>query len=334
MRNVNAMRRRRYVRRKTRHLYGPMRVALGENDVAVICLMRNAEYYLKELLRHHRALGARHFVFIDNGSDDGSLSLLSDQEDVTVLENHLPVSTYENLIRQQAAQQCISGGWLLFVDTDELAEFPGGQRGLLRDYARYCNKRGYDVVVAQMLDLYSPLPLSETENLSYADSIRAFDRYSLYCATELDYFSQDVPFAYFLAENTISNPDIGIKFGGIRRELFDEDCALTKHPFVRNTRKVEIYSHAHCASYARCADFSFLIRHYKFAGPFIAREQSQIAARTWNHGEDKRRLATISERGYRLSSPHERQFVSADQLLAERFLVVSADFYREFLGVR
>jgi hypothetical protein len=308
-----------------------MPVSLGANDVAVICMMRNAEYYLNELLHHHRALGARHFVFIDNGSEDGSVALLSEQGDVTVLENRLPVATYENLIRQQAARLCVRGGWLLFIDTDELAEFPGRRGSSLSDYANYCNRHGYDVVVAQMLDLYSPLPLSEAENMSYTEAIRTFDRYSLHRVTELDYSSEDVPFAYFLSANTISNPDICIKFGGIRLELFGENCTLTKHPFVRNTPSVEIYSHAHCSSAARCADFSFLIRHYKFAGDFIAREQRQILAKTWDHGENEQRLSIIGERGYKLQSPYERRFVSADHLVAEGFLDVSTNFSGEFL---
>lgn len=35
---------------------GPRAIELGDNDVAMVCLMRNGIYYLNILLSHHRAL--------------------------------------------------------------------------------------------------------------------------------------------------------------------------------------------------------------------------------------------------------------------------------------
>lgn len=315
----------------TRHMSGRRKISLRDDDVGVVCLIKNGEYYIPELLHHHRSIGAKHFLFIDNGSTDKTIKLLSNCEDVTLVRNELPVKWYETKLRAQLAKMVFKGGWLLFVDSDELIQIPFGENKRIGEFLRYCNNNEYNVVVGQCLDLFSLKSINETADLSYEECTKIFDKYSLEYIDEFDYHDKEnVSVEWFLRKNIVSNEDIKIKYGGIRRELFGEYCGLTNHRLVRNLPQIGIYTHSHCCSNARCADFTLLIRHYKFAGQYLDRERAQLMAGTWRHGEDVRRFSKTSESEFRFLPQNSRQYVDTAKLVDEGFLVCSDKFLNNF----
>lgn len=315
----------------TRYVSGRKKIFLCDDEVGVVCLVKNGKFYIEELLQHHRSLGVKHFLFIDNGSVDGTAELLRDCEDVTLVINELPVKKYEIKLRAQLARMVFSGGWLLFVDSDEIIEMPFGEGGGISRFLRYCNENKYDVVVGQCLDLFSLMPIGETASLSYRECIKIFDKYSLNFIIEFEYHDKaNVSMWWFLKDNIVSNESIKIKYGGIRKELFDEHCGLTNHRLVRNLPQIGIYTHPHCCSNARCADFTLLIRHYKFAGNYIDRERLQLAAQTWGHGENVRRFSKTSDSEFKFLPQEYHRYVDTAKLVNEGFLTCSDNFLRKF----
>lgn len=329
---VSATRRRRDVKKATRHLSGPSRISLAPNDIVLVSLMKDAAYYLGPFLAHYRRIGVEHFLIIDNGSTDGTPERLAEEPDVTVCSNTLPVGQYEILLRGQIARHYVSGGWFLFADSDELILPAHGETRQISEFAEYCNIHGYDGAICQVLDLFSSHPLQVTKDWSYADSVAAFDLYSL---NEIDSFSYDdrenIQFSWYFRDNRLSNTDIRFMFGGIRREVFGENCCLTTHRFVRNASHIEIYSHPHCSNNLTCADFTFLIKHYKFAGNIVARDLAHIANQTWNHGEDKARMSILRDAdGFVISGRQVQRFHSTEQLVDSGFLACSPRFQEHF----
>jgi hypothetical protein len=169
-----------------RHLSGPRILSVGAHDVTAIILIRDAEYFLPELLDHHRAVGIVHFVFIDTGSEDRTREILATQPDCTTLECLLPVGEYENMMRAHAAKAFCNGHWCLFVDGDEMIDFPCELSA--SDFAAYLESRGYNGVMGVMLDLFPPGDLADYSELDYASAIASFDRYDLRGITSLPYF--------------------------------------------------------------------------------------------------------------------------------------------------
>lgn len=310
----------------SRHLYGPRKVKLADDEVAAVCMLKNGAYYLDTLMAHHRSLGVKHFLFIDNGSDDGTIEQLEKYDDVTIVSNKLPVAHYECKMRAIIARQVFDGGWFLFLDSDELMDIVNSDSRSIRDDVRYCNEHGYNIVVGYVLDMYSSSPLAETSSWSYAQSVEHFDQYSISTIDEYDYHQEGNPYYWFLQTNTISNDDIKIKMGGIRRQVFSEYCGLTVHRLVRNTPSIDLYRHSHCSCNAICADFTMLVRHYKFAGPYLERERKSVSESTWMHGEDALRLQVIEGDNFRLSGEDEKKFINVMQLVEEGFLVCSDDY--------
>lgn len=329
---ISAARKKREVQRATRHLSGPSHISLGPNETVLVSLMKNGAYYLEPFLEHYRGVGVRHFLIIDNGSTDGTAERLVAEPDVTVCSNTLPVGTYENLLRGQIARQYVSGGWFLFSDSDELILPARGENRRLSEFADYCNAQGYDGAVCQYLDLVSPHPLEVTKDWAYADSIAAFELYSLHEIDSFEYHDQEnIHFSWYFRHNRLSYADIKVMFGGIRREVFGENCCLTGHRFMRNAPHIDIYSHPHCCNNLACADFTFLIKHYKFAGNIVARDLAYIANQTWDHGEDKARMSALqNSASFVIKGQHMHRFCSTENLIDVGFLACSERFLDYF----
>lgn len=311
--------RRRFV---TKLLHGPARVDLAEDEVMVVALLRDAAWYLPVFLNHHLALGVRHILIIDNGSSDDTVAIARQFQRVTVLENRLAVKHHESALRSELGQLVARGGWLMFLDADELAELPGP----LHQVTRYCQTAGYTAVLGQMLDRFSTAPYSQLRGLSYRAAIGRMGYYALTEVESLHY--QDwgaVHFSWFLRDNICEAPEGRLKQGGVRREFFGETPFLTKHSLVKNQSKLTPMSHPHAASGVRVADITLLLNHYKLAGDWVARDKRAVAQAVWTHGEDQKRLSAVSG-DFSLTPAHPLEWRGFETLVAEGFLHISGAF--------
>lgn len=320
---------------KTRHLYGPRRVVLNDDECAMVSMIKDADYFVDELIKHHTNLGVKHILLIDNGSIDETILRASKYANVTIVQNDLPPGKYETLLRGEIPKSYIVGGWILFADSDELITLPSEHYGRLGTMLGYCNLEGYTAVVGQMLDMFSSLPLSATRAMNYSRSMEKFNFYSTESIVRFPFHSKEIPFIWHLSHNKNVNPDIKVMYGGIRRAQFGEMCCLTKQPLVRNLPGIVLSAHPHCARYVTYADFSILIRHYKFCGDIQQREKKQVLEKVWSHGQDQLRVKALSENSELvINCEGKKQFNEIDSLIVDLiddgFLVLSdkMDMYK------
>lgn len=319
---------RRVVQRGSRVIHGPKRIDLAEDEVAVVGMMRDAAYFIGPFIAHHQSLGVRHIVIVDNGSSDDTVAIASGFADVTVIRNTLPAKIHEVLLREVAARQVLRGGWVLFADADEMFEVP--LAAPLPRLLAYLNAQGFTAMVTQMLDLFSPLPYGAGKGWSYAEVARQADRYSLGQVISVPYHDRDqIGFSWFLDDNI---GDVALKIGGLRREVFGEACFLSKHSLVRNVAGAQLMTHPHCASGVRVADVTGVLRHYKLAGDYLARDRASVAAGTWDHAEDAKRLAAaVGGDGFAIS-PATSQLYAGPEALVEQGFLEASEAYRQFIA--
>lgn len=311
---------RRKVGRAYRLLHGPGQVNLADDQAGLVVLVKNAEWFLPSFLAHHLALGVTHVVVVDNGSTDRTVAIAASHPKVTVLSNPLPAKLHEVRLRAMAAARVYRGGWTMFADADEMAEVPGGLPAMLR----YANVQGFTSVVGQMLDLCATGDQSKLAGLDYPTAQEACDIWTASGLRHHPYHDQEgIGFNWFLKDNICADPGVKLLSGGLRAAAFGETPFLSKHTLVRNLPGVKLMTHPHCASNVTIADLTLCLRHYKLAGDWRARDRASVAAATWDHAEDAKRLKAAANPGFALSVPDPQPWQGLAPLFSEGFLYAS-----------
>lgn len=321
-----------HVRMRTRHISGPKRFDLAENDVALIFLGRDIRYFLPAFFQHYRDLGIERFVYLDNGSRDGSEEFVANQPGTIVAQCDLNFRDYQSALRYTLANDFLSGGWRLGVDSDELLDYPEATRLSVPDLVGRLAERGHTGLVAQMLEMVPEHSLRAVSGLDFEASIQAFNRYSTDNVTAIEYHSDTPPLGYFLQFNTVADPGVKIMTGGLRRTLFGEDCMLTKHLLFKDAPTVLPFAHPHATCGLQCSDFTAVLKHYKFSGDYLEREIKRKAEKRLSHSEGETRLKALAEQGdIDFASLDLRQNPTVDDLIDQGFLFVSDQARRALL---
>ena len=99
---------------------------IAPTDLLVFSTLRNENIRLPYFLRYYREMGVKHFLFVDNDSDDGSREYLAQQEDCSVWTtkgsykaSKFGIDWLNWLLRKYG-----HGHWVLTLDPDEFFVFP------------------------------------------------------------------------------------------------------------------------------------------------------------------------------------------------------------------
>ncbi len=312
-------------------VHGPKMTKLGENDVALVLVGRDVAYFLDHHIAHHRRLGVSHIVYVDNGSTDGSIDIARKWTDITIATCDANFKEHEGQIRFLANTMFLEGGWRLAIDPDELLDYPNAGNVPLPDLARRMGARGHTALVAQMLDMAFDGPMSEASALSYSEAEQRFDRYNTADLTRFPYLGSELPWAWFLERNQISNPNIPILYDGLRRKAFGENCCLTKHALFRMGPGVVPQPHPHVSTGVTCTDVSAVLKHYKLAGGVVRREQKLLEENRVAHGETELRMKRLANEDLNLGSYGEHQGPTVEKLIEQDVLQIT-DAAREMLA--
>lgn len=324
---LDAFRRRR-VARRSEWLAGDAPGALGPRDLVVVCVVRDGALHVPSFVAHHRRLGARHVVFLDNGSRDDTVAIARAQGgDVSVLGCPLPYRTHQYAMRRFLVERFGRTSWCLVADVDERFDYPGSDRLPLPRFLDYLNERGYSAVAAQMLDLLPPGPPS-----AWPADGSALEAESRFCdLADVERLPWEAH-----ASNRLADPTLPLLSGGVRRGVFGLRglLKLTKLPLLfagRGARPAP--DSAHRCLGAHVADVSALLRHYKFDRGFPERCRAAVReGQYWNRSTDYRQYLRALERDPALTllRPTARRLRSLDELVEADFLRVSPA-YRDFV---
>ena len=272
-------------------------------------------------MEHYQTLGVAHCVFLDNGSSDRTVEMLCAHRGITVLRTDAPYASYENTMKRYLAERYSRDRWHLCADIDELFDYPFSAALPLSGLLAYLNARGFSAVVAQMLDMFSEVPLARLNSLP---DDRLKEKYTFYDTSEIDrrpYEWADPP-----------RPELKMHWGGIRRAVFGTNNGLTKAPLVCMRPGVEPFIEWHQVTGAILADISCVLMHYPFVSTFP--DKVIEAVHTGRYGgtttdEYQAYAAGLAERPeldfMRRSS---RRFCGLEPLIRDGFLVVSEDYRR------
>ena len=125
-------------------------------DILATATIRNEMVRLPYFLDHHRRLGVRHFLIVENASDDGTTAYLRDQPDVSLwTTSHSYKSARFGVDWLTWLQlRYAHGHWCLTLDADEVFIYPYWDTRDLRALTDWLEANGARSFAAMMLDLY------------------------------------------------------------------------------------------------------------------------------------------------------------------------------------
>jgi hypothetical protein len=319
------------VHRSVEHLHGPIEVAYEPDELMVVSLVRDGRPYVKSFVEHYLSLGVKHIAFLDNNSTDGTVEVLKNYENVTVLRTNLPYkagpSGTELLFKQYLiARYGSKDRWCLCADIDELFDYPYSDIVDVCSLLRYLNDKRYTAVVAQMLDMFSEQPLSGRAG-NVDEPLKALHRFydiSNITRTSIKELSGH-------RNNTYDNDEIEAFSGGIRNTIFRAEPLLTKHPLIFLDGRVRpMNGSTHLVGNARIADFTGVLFHYKFLdGHFRGQAAQAVREEQYykNSAAYKKYLQVLDKNpSLHMKQETARQIKSVNDLVDNRFLVVSGDY--------
>ena len=253
-----------------------------QGKVLVACVVKDERVRLPWYLHHYRSLGCEEFLFIDNGSLDGTVEYLREQLDVTLY--HAPADMYAasrfgtdwvNVLGRRHAMN----RWLLLTDADELLSWPGcEQEGILGLIAR-AERMGLNRVFTPLIDVYSDQPCDQ---LGPYESGRPFENWCRW----MDPIRHTKAFWNEERLFLFSGPRMRFKQAGKNPPIMSKQ----KLYFVEHGGYENFNSHFDC--YGRPSPLVAPFLHYKFLSDFHARVDKAIAeGQHWKNSQEYRDYA-------------------------------------------
>lgn len=145
--------------------------SIQKNDILLFACLRNEMQRLPQFLAHYRKLGVRHFLIVDNGSDDGTSAYLATQPDVSLWSTDMSYKSarfgMDWLTWLQRSHG--HGHWCITADADELLIYPEYEHRDLISLTGWLDGQGLGAMGAMMLDLYPKGPPDDQEYVPGTD---------------------------------------------------------------------------------------------------------------------------------------------------------------------
>lgn len=307
-----------------KHLHGPEEITYAPDELVVACLVRDGRPYLKSFVEHYFSLGVKHIVFMDNGSTDGTVEALKGYDNVTILQTELPFKEYKNPLRRYLVTRFGRDRWILYVDIDELFDYPYSDVASLGSFLKYLTRNSYTAVVAQMLDMFPEGPVSKAANVKDEPLKERHRFYDVSDIAEQGYYTRGD------ASNAVASEEIEVYRNGIRKTVFEQYGLLTKHPLMFIDGEIRHMDPGpHWVSGARVADITCVLFHYMFIGDFYEKTLRAVKEESYANDSAKyKKFFEVLERNPELRIKREtaRELRGVNDLVDDQFLVVSGDY--------
>lgn len=313
--------------RNMTYICGPKVIQRQLDDCIVVSMVKDGEAYLNTFVEYYLKLGIKHIILMDNGSQDKTIEIARQYPQVTVVQCLLPYKDFRHEMRHYLVERYSFNRWCLAVDYDEFFDYPYSHQLPITQLIQYLNQRGFNAVLTQMLDMY---PQSSVIGESTTGELLNFRDH--HCWFEIKSLTQKpVPSGL---ENQLSNPEINLYSGGVRARVFSASPAVSKFSLLKPGFWLRQVGH-HLVSWAKVADISTVLFHYKFLPQFADRVEQAVAEQQYYQGSaEYKQYQQVLAQQPMLSFYHPDYSVkldSVDQLVDLGFLVTSLA-YQQFVS--
>src|SRR5215218_10054074 len=312
------------------HLHGPEEVPYGEDELVVVCLVRDSRPYAKSFVEHYRSLGAKHLFFLDNGSSDGTVEALQNYDNTTILRSKLPYKGYRLAFKRFLIGRFgKKDRWCLYADIDELFDYPYSDVVGFDSFLGYLTEKSYTAVAAQMLDMFLEEPLSGREENLEDEPLK--ERLRFYDISNISRRSIKELHHLHNRNNKLESDEIEMFRDGIQNTIFGSKPLRTKFPLVFTDGRIKPFDRSsHWVDNANIADITCVLLHYKFLDGYLHKQAAQAVREGQYHNNSARykRYLEVLDKNPTLKMKQEsaRELKGVNDLVENGFLVVSEEY--------
>ncbi|MEM0977707.1 MAG: glycosyltransferase family 2 protein [Pseudomonadota bacterium] len=225
----------------------------------VVCVLKNGVTFVDAFIAHHKAIGFGHFIFLDNGSSDGTLEALLKHECVSVFQTSLSYRYFKDGMAYWLLKRFGGKNWTLKADIDEFLDFPQSEHLSVTDVLDHFKASGKFAVPLHMVDMYPAKVSRKDDGEDWLQTNTYFEAKSMRSLT--------YDFLFRRKHGFVSNQVNGY-IGGVRERVFDVTNWLTKGMLLI-PEKCGYLRDNHFLVGCRYSDTSFVLKHYRFAARFF-----------------------------------------------------------------
>jgi len=129
-------------------------------------------------IEYHKNLGVDRIFYVDNNSDDNSIEILKQYDNVhiwkqtTMFNIPLLIKWQMELLKKYGI-----GNWCLLLDVDELFVFPNSENKSIKQFVKEQESQGYDCILSLFIDMYSDKNLNDVHIInSLQETLPYFDK--------------------------------------------------------------------------------------------------------------------------------------------------------------
>lgn len=249
-------------------------------EPTVLAVVRDEQERIKVFFQHYRKLGVKQFVIIDNGSTDGTLDWVSQQQGTRCYRVAAKFQT-ERKVGWIEKVLALTGynRWYVVVDADELLDYVGSEQHDVKNLILHARDNGYKHLNGYMLDMYSDKPLF-AEDCGYSEIVTRF-RYFDVSKYELQHYHSD-----------IVDTEVMALTGGARARIFkNKELCMSKQAVFYFDLDI-LYCNPHYFwPYIKWDErpCSYVLRHYKFLKQDLREYEKRVKEKGfWNRSKDYR----------------------------------------------
>ena len=240
-------------------------IDIKESEIIAFSCVRNELLRLPYFLEYHRKLGVDKFIFIDNGSTDGTKDYLLSQDDSHVFytEESYAGSNCGMDWLNQLIPQFGTNHWILTLEPDELLIYPKCEVINLKLLTKYLDMIEAQAMKTFLLDMYSDKAINDTcyrTGESFLNYCRYFDSNSYY-----EHDENNIP--------TRGGPRDRLFWQGHNREK--RSPYLINIPLVKWRKDLKYECGTHIISNVELATLIGCKQHFKFFSDFYTYAETE-----------------------------------------------------------
>lgn len=281
-------------------------ITSNEQEPVFVCIVKNDLKRIQKSYEHHKKMGVKNFVFVDNNSDDGTFEWLIEQDATVFWTDCKFCSAAKSAWLGMVFEYVGYDRWYLILDSDELLVYPGYEDNNITKLISLLEERKQKRLLSFMLDMYTK------------EEIVQMDKVSEWKFDDYKYFDSD---SYKLSRNLHYQKVIGGPRARVIRSDNENGIEMiqNKYPLVYMTRgEIYRYHYVYPIYHNFDTECVSVLLHYKFLPGDLKKYEKIAEQGTYANGSQlyKDSLKAIQQNEHiKFWNSDSKEYTNSDSLL-------------------